>query len=446
MPATPTRPRLEQLRFSSSKTGTHNIDTYLENAEIGSRTIASLLSDLFDASNAGAFRTGIFQFRGNNGTLQFRIGSFSDANTGWTDLDLRTLNSQPALNTLPMTSTYPAQSLFLRGTKLYVTTTSISGIEDNTDFENAVAAGDINELFDAVDLSTSALDAAVTLAQNAQTAAENATTNNADFTALVARLTDIQNLANPAANRTALEAFGDSYAADNASNAITGLNNIGNTATAVTGLTNLKDSATPLGNLSNSATGIDRLGATSTRADAIDRLGQSDSRVAAIDALGDTTTSAAIDRLNQTDASNSPNTTADYIDALGTAAMVTRLIDLHTVISSIETLTNNSRPEKIDALNDRTTEIDALYGVRSQISTLGVADVVNNLSAVAQLSTSQIASIASQISPSNNIQTVATNASAIQDTADAVNNGTLVDKAIATDLDDILVVGPLLLS
>lgn len=442
MPATPTRPRLEQIRFTSSKTGTHNIDTYLESAEIGSRTLASLLSDLFDASTNGTFRNDIFSFRTDGGILQFRVGTFLDPNAGWNNLDFRVMTGRDAVS-FPMSTAYPSQAIFINGSKLYISNTEVQ-YANQTQFDTGEAAGEVIMLFDAATLTTAQLDAAVQAAEDAQSAAEDATTNNQDFTDLVAQLDDIAAIASPAANLTALEALGDSYNADNASNAITGLNNIGNTATAVTGLTNLKDSATPLGNLSNSATGIDRLGATSTRADAIDRLGQSDSRAQAIDALGDTTTSAAIDRLNQTDTSNSPNTTADYIDALGTSTMVDKLGALHAIIAEINAL--YARTTEIDDLGSRTAEIDALYAVRTEIDNLGDADALNDISTVGQLSAANLAALAGEISPTNNIQTVASNISAIQDTATAVNNGTLVDKAIATDLDDILVVGPLLLS
>lgn len=442
MPATPTRPRLEQIRFTSSKTGTHNIDTYLESAEIGSRTLASLLSDLFDASTNGTFRNDIFSFRTDGGILQFRVGTFLDPDAGWNNLDFRVMTGRDAVS-FPMSTAYPSQAIFINGSKLYISNTEVQ-YANQTQFDAGEAAGEVIMLFDAATLTTAQLDAAVQAAEDAQSAAEDATTNNQDFTDLVAQLDDIAAIASPAANLTALEALGDSYNADNASNAITGLNNIGNTATAVTGLTNLKDSATPLGNLSNSATGIDRLGATSTRADAIDRLGQSDSRAQAIDALGDTTTSAAIDRLNQTDTSNSPNTTADYIDALGTSTMVAKLGALHAIIAEINAL--YARTTEIDDLGSRAAEIDALYAVRTEIDNLGDADALNDISTVGQLSAADLAALAGEISPTNNIQTVASNVSAIQDTATAVNNGTLVDKAIATDLDDILVVGPLLLS
>ena len=448
MPATPTRPRLEQIRFTSSTTGTHNIDTYLESAEIGNRTIASLLSDLFDATANGTFRSDIFAFRTNNGILQFRVGTFTDANTGWQDLDFRVIVGRDAITTYPMATAYPSQSIFTVGSKLYISNTEIQ-YQNQAQFDAGETAGDVVEIFDAATLSTSALDQAVLDAQAARDDAEDATINNPDFTNLVARLTDIQNLANPAANRTALEAFGDSYAADNASNAITGLNTLGNNADAVTGLTNLRNIATEIGNIGSTTTAaaIDILGNSASRATAIDTLGASTARANAIDALGDATTSAAIDRLNQTDTSstNTPqDTTADYIDNLGTTAMVNKLVELHNVLADIQALA--LKVTAIGDLGDRTTEIDALYNLRTEIDALGDTAALNDISTVGQLSAANLAALAGEISPTNNVQTLASNISAIQDTATAVNNGTLVNKAIATDLDDILVVGPLLLS
>lgn len=447
MPATPTRPRLEQIRFTSSKTGSHNIDTYLESAEIGSRTIASLLSDLFDASANGTFRSDIFAFRTNNGILQFRVGTFTDANTGWQDLDFRVIVGRDAV-TFPMATAYPSQSIFTNGSKLYISNTEIQ-YSNQTAFDAGETAGEVVEIFDAATLSTSALDAAVQAAEDAQEAAEDATINNQDFTDLVAQLDDIAAIASPAANLTALEAFGDSYAANNTSNAITGLNTLGNDANAVTGLTNLRNIATEIGNIGSTVTAaaIDILGNSASRAAAIDTLGASTARANAIDALGDATTSAAIDRLNQTDSSSTNNpqdTTADYIDNLGTTAMVNKLVELHNVIADIQALA--LKVTAIGDLGDRTTEIDALYNLRTEIDNLGDTAALNDISTVGQLSSANLSALAGEISPTNNIQTLASNISAIQNTATAVNNGTLVNKAIATDLDDILVVGPLLLS
>ena len=442
MPATPTRPRLEQLRFTSSRTGSHNVDTYLENAEIGNRTLSSLMSDLFDAGNNGAFRSDIFGFRTNNGVLQFRVGTFVNPNEGWVDLDFRALTGRPAV-TFPMTTEYPSQTVFTLGSKLYISNTDIQ-YSSQIAFNGGETNGEVTEIFDAATLTTTQLTQAVNDAVAAKDRAEEVTVDNQDFIDLVARLTDIQNLANPAANLTALEAFGDSYTANNVTNAITGVNTLGNDANAVTGLANLKDSATGLNNLANSATALSNLQNSAT---AIDRLGLTEARADAIDALGDATTSAAIDRLNQTDTSstNTPqDTTADYIDALGTAAMVAKLTTVYDISGDITTLA--ARDTAIGDLGSRTTEIDALYNLRVEIGNLGDADAINDISTVGQLSSTQLAALAGEISPTNNIQTVASNISAIQTTATAVNNGTLVNKAIATDLDDILVIGPLLLS
>ena len=442
MPATPTRPRLEQLRFTSSRTGSHNVDTYLENAEIGNRTLSSLMSDLFDASNNGAFRSDIFGFRTNNGVLQFRVGTFVNPNDGWVDLDFRALTGRPAV-TFPMTTEYPSQTIFTLGSKLYISNTDIQ-YSSQTAFNGGETNGEVTQIFDAATLTTTQLTDAVNDAQTYAQQARDATVNNQDFTDLVAQLDDIDAIANPASNLTALEAFGDSYTANNVTNAITGVNTLGNNANAVTGLANLKDSATGLDNLANSATALSNLQNSAT---AIDRLGLTEARANAIDALGDATTSAAIDRLNQTDATstNTPqDTTADYIDALGTAAMVAKLTTVYDISGDITTLA--ARDTAIGDLGSRTTEIDALYNLRVEIGNLGDADAINDISTVGQLSSTQLSALAGEISPTNNIQTVASNISAIQTTANAVTNNLLVDKAITTELDEILVIGPLLLS
>jgi hypothetical protein len=77
-----TRPTGEQLRFASSKTGEHSLDTYLEAAERGTRTIADMLADLWDTS--GGLRSDNLQFRITSaGQLQERLGDFVDPNLGW---------------------------------------------------------------------------------------------------------------------------------------------------------------------------------------------------------------------------------------------------------------------------------------------------------------------------------------------------------------------------
>ena len=79
-----TRPTGDQLRFNSSVNGEIILDTYLEDAEMGGRTLGDLMADIFDAN--GDYRSDLFQFRedpANPGMFQVRVGSFTNADTGW---------------------------------------------------------------------------------------------------------------------------------------------------------------------------------------------------------------------------------------------------------------------------------------------------------------------------------------------------------------------------
>jgi alpha-tubulin suppressor-like RCC1 family protein len=92
-----TRPTGEQITFTSSKTGTHSLDTYLEACEAQGglgRTLPDMLNDLFDldavtGTGTGEFRAANFEFQedpNNAGILQYRIGTFANATSGWTNL------------------------------------------------------------------------------------------------------------------------------------------------------------------------------------------------------------------------------------------------------------------------------------------------------------------------------------------------------------------------
>ena len=70
---TPTRPRAERIRFVSEYTGEHVLDTYLEHAERGGRSLSDLMSDIFNSS--GQFAD-LFEFLPL--AAQDRIGIYSD--------------------------------------------------------------------------------------------------------------------------------------------------------------------------------------------------------------------------------------------------------------------------------------------------------------------------------------------------------------------------------
>lgn len=86
---TETKPRAEQIRFNSSKTGEHTLDDYIESAERPGQTIGSLLDQIFDVD--GYIKTDLFEFRikdagGGNYTLQYRSGSYVDPEANWADI------------------------------------------------------------------------------------------------------------------------------------------------------------------------------------------------------------------------------------------------------------------------------------------------------------------------------------------------------------------------
>lgn len=71
-----TRVPSEQLNFRSENTGTHLLDTYLEDAEKGGLTLATLMGKLFDDATGDI---DAFEFRYTNAndtqTLELRIGT-----------------------------------------------------------------------------------------------------------------------------------------------------------------------------------------------------------------------------------------------------------------------------------------------------------------------------------------------------------------------------------
>jgi hypothetical protein len=78
------RPTGEQIRFSSSKTGDHVLDSYMEMVERGTRTLYELLDDVFDPLT-GELYEDFIQVRINDTTqeLQIRSGQSLDPEARW---------------------------------------------------------------------------------------------------------------------------------------------------------------------------------------------------------------------------------------------------------------------------------------------------------------------------------------------------------------------------
>lgn len=76
-----TKPTGDQIRYRSSQTGDHTLDTYLEAAEKGGRTIAALLDDIFDANGNVDAGFVSFQVDGTTNRLQYAPGPIGAGGT-----------------------------------------------------------------------------------------------------------------------------------------------------------------------------------------------------------------------------------------------------------------------------------------------------------------------------------------------------------------------------
>jgi hypothetical protein len=147
-----TRPRLEQITFKSAKTGTQNLDAYLEAAEIGNRTLASLMGDLFDANGNFAPEDILPEFRidqtggqtklqyrtDNNAAFQDLIGFFNDRGNyangvAYNALDLVTVDNGTSVDLYIVKSdqsntAFSSQSEFASDPSTQLITTNSAGI------------------------------------------------------------------------------------------------------------------------------------------------------------------------------------------------------------------------------------------------------------------------------------------------------------------------------
>lgn len=126
-----TKPTGEQIRFRSANTGDHVLDTYLESAEIGGRTLTDLLDDLFDPSNNGVFRSDNFEFRFDSNKIQFRVGQFASSTAGFTDVTTffaikGTFSTSTAYNNFDVVTTSDKDVYIVHGLSTATTYTSES--------------------------------------------------------------------------------------------------------------------------------------------------------------------------------------------------------------------------------------------------------------------------------------------------------------------------------
>ena len=203
-----TLPTGEQIRFRSSKTGEHNLDTYLEAAEIGDRQLFDMLNDIFDSGNNGLLRTELwtFQYNTTSKKLQVRVG---DASTPFTDIT-SFFNVRGAFST---STTYQNFDLVtVTNTDVYI----VHGLSAGATFAsegNFTASANTFKLIDVAN----ALSSATTQATNAASSASAASTSATNAATSATTATTKASEAATSATNAASSASGASTSASNAS-------------------------------------------------------------------------------------------------------------------------------------------------------------------------------------------------------------------------------------
>ena len=174
-----TRPESEQVRFESTKTGSHNLDTYLEACEKGTRKLYDMIDDLFDS--AGAFDGSLIEFRIEDSTrkLQTRAGTFSNPATGWVDLgdNPYTFVQKGAW---AASTAYNQTDIVTHGTSTYM------AVNDHTSSGSAPSGTDFKVMVDGTALTTSQTAAATSATAAATSATAAATSATASATSATA--------------------------------------------------------------------------------------------------------------------------------------------------------------------------------------------------------------------------------------------------------------------
>lgn len=224
-----TLPTGEQIRFRSSKTGEHNLDTYLEAAEIGNRQLFDMLDDIFDSGNSGLLRTDLwtFQYNTTSKKLQVRVG---DASNSFTDIT-SFFNVRGAFST---STTYQNFDLVtVTNTDVYI----VHGLSAGATFSsegNFTASANTFKLIDVA----SVLSSATTQATNAASSASAASTSATNAATSATTATTKASEAATSATNAASSASGASTSASNAStsetNAASSASSASSSATSAT--------------------------------------------------------------------------------------------------------------------------------------------------------------------------------------------------------------------
>ena len=146
MTTVPTKLKDEQITFTSSKTCTHELGTYLEACELGTgstlKTLPQVIGTLFDSTTGSVLTTAVsFRVKPNdtNNTLQARFGIYTNPNDGFVDLNQSIFRQRGSHQN---STAYARLDMVEDGTKYFVCHTA------HTSTSNQVDTTKFNVVFD----------------------------------------------------------------------------------------------------------------------------------------------------------------------------------------------------------------------------------------------------------------------------------------------------------
>ncbi len=178
-----TRPRGEQIRFESAKTGSHNLDTYLEACELGTsapyKTLPALIDELF--TSAGDIDPTILEFQVDHASrkLQVRFGHFASSSTGWSDINQWVFNQRGAHAN---STAYKRLDVVTYNNGTYICSvahTSASAVPSATEFITCLDGTALSTATTSASTSATAAAASETAAAASETAAATSATDSA---------------------------------------------------------------------------------------------------------------------------------------------------------------------------------------------------------------------------------------------------------------------------
>jgi len=390
-----TQPRGEQLRFLSSKTGTHNLDTYLESAERGTKSIGDMLGDIFDSSGVFDATNFEFQFDPSDSQLEVRVGGSSNSYVNITNFfNIRGTYSSSS-------TTYKNFDLVTRSNGDVHIVHGLSSNTATTTFADDAAVNSSSNTTKLVDVSGAATQATVA-ASSATAAASSATAAASSATTATTKASEAATSASTASGHKDTATTKAGEAATSATAAAT------SASTASTQATNAASSATSAASSLSTFTGQYHGAASSNPTSNLDAGDLYFNTSSGLKVYNGSAWEDIKPTSSEQTAINNVNTNSSNINTVaGQNSNITTLAGIASDITSVANISADvaaveNKLTEIEAVADdlaeSSSEIDLVAGSIANVNTVGSAITnVNNVGG----SISNVNTVASNISGVN---------------------------------------------